>query len=274
VTDDEVAPPGIDITRPNVARVYNFGIGGKDHYAVDRAMAEAILQVEPNAWAEVRAHRAFLGRVVRYMVSEAGIRQFIDVGSGLPAAENTHEVAQLIDPAARVVYVDNDPVVIVHAKALIGETKTTRIVEGDARKPAAILGDPLVRNFIDFSQPVGVLMLSILHHLADDEDPGATARTFRNAVAPGSYLALSHFCNPGAANPRESEIAVESERLFTQNFGTGRWRTPEEITAFFGDFRLVSPGLVPLALWRPDTPWEGEIPGSFHRFVGGIAVTE
>jgi hypothetical protein len=274
VTDDEVAPPGIDITKPNVARVYNFGIGGKDHFAVDRAMAEAILQVEPNAWAEVRAHRDFLGRVVRYMVSEAGIRQFIDVGSGLPAAENTHEVAQLIDPAARVVYVDNDPVVIVHAKALIGETKTTRIIEGDARKPAAILGDPLVRNFIDFSQPVGVLMLSILHHFADDEDPDATARTFRNAVAPGSYLALSHFCNPGAANPRESEIAVESERLFTQNFGTGRWRTPEEITAFFGDFRLVSPGLVPLALWRPDTPWEGEIPGSFHRFVGGIAVKE
>jgi S-adenosyl methyltransferase len=274
VTDDEVAPPGIDITKPNVARVYNFGIGGKDHYAVDRAMAEAILQVEPNAWAEVRAHRAFLGRVVRYMVSEAGIRQFIDVGSGLPAAENTHEVAQLIDPAARVVYVDNDPVVIVHARALIGETKTTRTIEGDARKPAAILGDPLVRNFIDFSQPVGVLMLSILHHFADDEDPGATARTFRNAVAPGSYLALSHFCNPGAANPRESEIAVESERLFTQNFGTGRWRTPEEITAFFGHFRLVSPGLVPLALWRPDTPWEGEIPDSFHRFVGGIAVKE
>jgi len=274
VTDDEVAPPEIDITKPSVARVYNFMIGGKDHYTVDRAVAEAIVEVEPNAPTEARAHRAFLGRVVRYMVSEAGIRQFIDVGSGIPTAENTHEIAQLIDPAARVVYVDNDPVVIVHAKALIGETNTTHIIKGDARKPAAIFDDPLVRNFIDFSQPVGMLLLSILHHVADDEDPGAIARAFRNAVAPGSYLALSHFCNPGAANPKESEIAVESERLFTQNFGTGRWRTTEEITAFFGDFRLVSPGLVPLALWRPDKPREGEMPGFFHRFVGGIAVKE
>jgi hypothetical protein len=266
--------PGIDLTKPNVARVYNYTIGGKDHYAVDRAAAEAIVQVEPNAAVEGRAHRAFLGRVVRQMVSEAGIRQFIDVGSGIPAAENTHEVAQRIAPAARVVYVDNDPVVVVHAKALIGETGTTHIIAGDAREPAAILEDSAVRDFIDFSHPVGVLLMSILHHIADDEDPGKIAQTFRNAIAPGSELAISHFCNPGPANPKESEIAVRSERVFTQNFGTGRWRTPEEITAFFGDFRLLQPGLVPLALWRPDTPWEGELPGFFHRFVGGVAVKE
>ena len=271
---DEGAPPGIDTTKPSVARVYNFMIGGKDHFAADRAVAEAILKVEPNAETEGRAHRAFLGRVVRFMVREAGIRQFIDVGSGIPAAENTHQVAQQVDPAARVVYVDNDPVVIVHAKALIGSTTTTRVIAGDVRQPEAILDDPVMREFIDFSRPAGVLLMSILHHVADGEDPGAIARTFRNAVAPGSHLALSHFCNPGAANPKESEIAAESERVFTQNFGTGRWRTPSEITAFFGDFRLISPGLVPLALWRPDTPWEGEIPGFFHRFVGGVAVKE
>lgn len=269
---EEVAPPGIDITKPSVARVYNFMIGGKDHYTVDRMVAEAILKVEPNAAAEGRAQRAFLGRAVRYMVSDAGIRQFIDVGSGIPAAENTHEVAQQIDPATRVVYVDNDPVVVVHAKALIGETSTTHIVAGDAREPAAILDDRLVRNFIDFSQPVGVLFMSLLHHLSDAEDPGSITRTFRDAVAPGSHLTVSHFCNPGPANPEESRIAAESEEVFTKNFGTGRWRTPEEITAFFGDFRLLPPGLVPLALWRPDTPWEGEIPGFFHRFVGGVAV--
>lgn len=271
---EEAAPPGIDITKPSVARVYNFMIGGKDHYAVDRAAAEAIVKVEPNAQIEGRAHRAFLGRAVRYMVAEAGIRQFIDVGSGIPAAENTHEVAQRIDPAARVVYVDKDPVVTVHAKALIGETATTHVIAGDAREPAAILDDPTVRDFIDFSQPVGVLLLSLLHHFTDAEDPGAIARTFRKAIGPGSHLAISHFCNPGPANPAESEIAVESERVFTQNFGTGRWRTPEEITGFFGDFRLLPPGLVPLALWRPDTPREGEVPGFFYRFVGGVAVKQ
>ncbi|MGH3172053.1 MAG: SAM-dependent methyltransferase [Trebonia sp.] len=271
---DEGAPPGFDITRPNVPRVYNFMIGGKDHFAADRAAADAILRVEPNAAAEGRAHRDFLGRVVRYMAGEAGISQFIDVGSGIPGAENTHHIAQRIDPAARVVYVDNDPVVITHARALIGETATTRVIAGDAREPKAMLDDPLLREFIDFARPVGVLLMSILHHLTDEEGPDVITRTFRNALAPGSHLALSHFCDPGAANPKESGIALESERVFTRNFGTGRWRTTGEITAFFGDFRLISPGLVPLALWWPDKPWAGEVPGFFHRFVGGVAVKE
>lgn len=270
---EEVAPPGIDITKPSVARVYNFMVGGKDHYTVDRMAAEAILQVEPNAQAEGRAHRAFLGRVVRQM-AEAGIRQFIDVGSGIPAADHTHEVAQRIDPASRVVYVDNDPVVVVHGKALIGETPTTHILNGDVRDPQAILAHPQVRDFIDFSQPVGLLLFSILHHIADAEDPGAVARAYRDAVVPGSQLGISHFCDPGPANPEESAIAVQSEKIFTEKFGTGRWRRPEEITAFFGDWKLMDPGLVPLALWRPETPPEGEIPGFFHRFVGGAAVKE
>lgn len=271
---DEDAPRGFDITTPNVPRVYNFMIGGKDHFAADRAAADAILRVEPNAAAEGRAHRDFAGRVVRYMTGEAGISQFIDVGSGIPGAENTHHVAQRIDPAARVVYVDNDPVVIAHARALIGQTATTRVVAGDAREPKAMLDDPLLREFIDFARPVGVLLMSVLHHLTDEEDPDVVARAFRNAVAPGSHLAVSHFCDPGAANPKESAIAAESERVFTRNFGTGRWRTTGEITAFFGDFRLIPPGLVPLALWRPDKPWAGEIPGFFHRFTGGVAVKD
>jgi SAM-dependent methyltransferase len=269
---DEAALAGLDITKPNVARVYNYLIGGKDHYAVDRGAGDALLQQEPDAQISGREHRAFLRRVVRYLTAEAGVRQFIDVGSGLPTAENTHEVAQRTDPAARVVYVDNDPVVVVHARALIGTTSTTSIVAGDARAPAAILDDPLVRDLVDFSRPVGVLLMAVLHHIADAEDPVGITRAFRDALVPGSYLALSHFCNPGAANPAEAKIAAESERLFTKNFGNGRWRSAEEITEFFGDFRLVDPGLVPIPNWRPDTPREGELPGVFHRFVGGVAV--
>lgn len=274
MTDNEVAPPGVDITTPNVARLYDFMVGGKDHYAADRAAAEVFMGLEPNAQASARAHRAFLGRVVRCLVPEAGIRQFIDIGSGLPTAENTHEIAQRIDPAARVLYVDNDPAVIAHSNALIGETDVTRVIAGDIRQPAAILNDPQVRDFIDFSQPVGLLLFAILHHVADSEDPAGIARTLRDAVVPGSHLALSHFCNPGAINPKESETAVESERAFMESFGTGRWRTPEEIAAYFGDFRLLEPGLVAFPLWRPDTPWEGEMPGYFYRWVGGVAVKE
>lgn len=272
--DGRFALPEIDITKPNVARVYDYTLGGKDNYAADRAMAEMAFAADPELKDSTLAHRAFLGRAVRYMVREAGIRQFIDVGSGLPTAENTHEIAQQLAPAARVVYVDNDPVVVMHAKALIGQTDVTRIIMRDVREPAAILNDSRTGDFIDFSQPVGLLLLAILHHVADAEDPDGISQVLRDALAPGSHLALSHFCNPGAANPKESAIAVESERATMENFGTGRWRTPEEITAYFGDFRLLPPGLVPFALWRPDTPWEGEMPGYFHRWVGGVAVKE
>lgn len=271
---EEAAPPGIDITKPNVARVYDYMAGGKDHYAADRAASELFLRLDPDAKSSTRNHRAFLGRTVRYMARDAGIRQFIDVGSGLPTAENTHQIAQGVDPSCRVVYVDNDPVAVRHGQALIGETPTTRVISGDAREPAAILDDEKVRGFIDFSQPVGLILMAILHHVADSEDPGGVAKAFRDAAAPGSHLVISHFCDPGPDNPAESARAAEGEKAFQENFGTGRWRTPAEITAFFGDWRLLDPGLVAFPLWRPDTPWEGGIPDYFHRWVGGVAVKE
>jgi SAM-dependent methyltransferase len=267
-------PPGIDVTKPNVARVYNYLIGGKDHFAVDRAMGDLTVSQEPDAMLSGREHRAFLNRVVRYLAAEAGVRQVIDVGSGLPTADNTHQVALRANPSTRVVYVDNDPVVVVHAQAIIGSTDTTRVIHGDIRDPQAILRHPQVREFIDFSRPVGVLLMSILHHISDAEDPDGIARAFRDAVAGGSYLAISHFCNPGKANPEQARIAAESELLFSENLGTGRWRSPAEITAFFGEFRLVDPGLVPLPDWRPDAPRAGDLAPVFSRFVGGVAVRE
>lgn len=268
---DEQAPAGIDITRPNVARVYDYHIGGKDNFAADREVGDQILQLVPEARESGREHRAFLRRVVRYLAGEAGIRQFIDIGSGLPTQGNVHEIAQEADPAARVVYIDNDPVVVRHAQALIGTTSTTRIAAADLRDPEAILGSAEVREFIDFSRPVAVLLLGIVHHVADEEDPGAIVGALRDAMAPGSHLAISHFCNPGAAHPEQAALAEASEKLFREKLGTGRWRTREQITAYFGDFRLLEPGLVPLPTWRPDTIEDRALPEAFHRFVGGVA---
>ena len=261
----------IDVTRPNVARVYNYLIGGKDHYAADRAAGDALLAQEPDAGLVGREHRAFLGRAVRYMTAEAGVRQFIDVGSGLPTASNTHEIAQRAAPEARVVYVDNDPVAVNHGRALLGRAGNTRFIKGDVRDPGAILANSCMLDFIDFSRPVGVLVLSLLHHIADAEDPGGIAGAFRDALAPGSYLAITHFCNPGAENPEQALIAAESEKLFSGRFGTGRWRSREEIAAYFGDFLLVDPGLVPPPLWRPAIAQPGELPDVFTRILAGVA---
>lgn len=268
---DEQVPPGIDITTPNVARVYNYHIGGKDNFAVDRAAGDQILRLVPEAREQGLEHRAFLRRMVRYLTREAGVRQYIDIGSGLPTEGSVHEVAQETAPDTRVVYVDNDLVVVRHSQALIGTTKTTRIIAEDLRDPASILAAAADRGFIDFTRPVGVLLFAIVHHIADDEDPGGIVARIRGALAPGSHLAISHFCNPGPAHPEEAALAEESEQMFTEKFGTGRWRTPEEIIAYFGDFTLIDPGLVALPLWRPDTADAPSVPGTYNRFVGAVA---
>ncbi|MBO0801630.1 MAG: SAM-dependent methyltransferase [Nocardiopsaceae bacterium] len=268
---DEQVSMGFDITTPNVARVYNYHIGGKDNFAVDREVGDQILRLVPEARESGREHRAFLRRMVKYLTGDAGVRQFIDIGSGLPSAGNVHEVAREIDPTVRVVYADNDPMVVLHAKVLIGATSTTRILEADLRDPDTILASAAEGGFIDFSQPVGLLLLAIVHHIPDSDDPARIMGRLRAALPPGSYLAISHFCNPGAERPEDAELAAASERLFTEKFGTGRWRTPEEITSYFGDFRLLEPGLVPLPQWRPETPGGWKLSRGFYQFIGGVA---
>jgi hypothetical protein len=249
--ENERVPPGLDVSRPNVARVYDYTLGGKDNFAVDRQVADLSHEVMP-ARAGARANRAFLRRAVRHLVAEAGIRQFIDIGSGLPTQGNVHEVAQSIDPAARIVYVDYDPVVLVHARALLGTTDTTEVITADVRRPREILENATIRRFLDFDRPIGMLLFAILHHVNDDEDPAGIARSLRDALPAGSYLALSHFHNPGAAQPAYARMAAEAEKVFAENLGTGRFRTREEILAYFGDFELLEPGLVPYDEWRPD----------------------
>ncbi|MEO3790673.1 SAM-dependent methyltransferase [Nonomuraea sp. B10E15] len=249
---DGVVPPGIDPTQPSIARVYDYFLGGKDNFAVDRAVAEEALRIAPDAREAGRANRAFLRRAVEHMVTEAGIRQFLDIGSGLPTQGNVHEIAQAKAPEARVAYVDNDPIVLAHGRALLATNGVTTVVAGDLRHPAEILENPEVTGLLDFSRPVGLLLVSVLHHLSDDEDPGGVMARLHRALAPGSHLAVVHFHNPGAEHPEASEIAEEAERSFNRNLGAGRWRSREEIRSYFGDMELVEPGLVPLADWRAE----------------------
>ncbi|WP_030435356.1 SAM-dependent methyltransferase [Actinoplanes subtropicus] len=271
MVNEEWAPPGIDTTTPSVARVYDFMVGGKDNYAVDRMVAQRALEIMPDAQEAGRACRAFLRRAVRYLAAEAGIRQFLDLGSGLPTDTNVHQVAQTVDPAARVVYVDNDPMVLVHGRALLASNDSTAVVQADVREPRQILDDEVVRGLLDFKKPIGLLMLSILHHLHDEENPGAVAATLRDALAAGSHLAIIHFWDPADEQPAVSVKVADAERVFNETLGTGRWRTRAEVQAYFGDFELVEPGLVPLAEWRPDGEDKAEQTDSYYTMIGGVA---
>jgi hypothetical protein len=271
VSEDVAARRGIDITKPNVARVYDYFIGGKDHFAVDRMAAEQALTIIPDAREAGRACRSFLRRAVRHMAADAGIRQFLDIGSGLPTDTNVHQVAQDVDPACRVVYVDHDPMVLVHGRALLENSPNTTVIEADLRSPEAILEHPVVRDRLNFAEPIGLLLLSVLHHLHDDADPGGVAATLRAALPSGSYLAIIHFWDPGEEHPLISEKVHEAERVFNETLGTGRWRSRSEIESYFGDFEMLEPGLVPVEEWRPDTEPPAEKYLSYYTMLGGVA---
>ncbi len=269
---DEAAPPGVDVNVPSIARAYDYFLGGKDNFAVDRQMAEKALEIAPDGSEAAHANRGFLRRAVRYMARDEGIRQFIDIGSGLPTQGNVHEIAHSVDSSARVVYVDNDPIVLCHARALLADNHTTTVIQADLRDPDGILSYPEVARFIDFDRPVGLLAFAILHHIGDEDDPGRLIATLRDALPPGSLMALSHFHNPGEEHPEVAKVVARSEKVFNETLGTGRWRTREEILAYLGDWELVEPGLVPLAEWRPDpadpSPRQGV---TYHQFLGAVA---
>jgi len=261
----------LDFSRPNVARVYDAFLGGKDNFATDREFVNKAMQIAPKAPLAARANRAFLRRVVSYLVGEAGITQLLDIGSGLPTQGNVSEVAHDINPAVHVVHVDNDRVVCAHSKALLADTRTTDIVTADARRPAEILADPAVRALIDFDRPVGLLLLAILHHIEDHEDPAWIAAQLRDAMPAGSYLAISSFRMPGPELPELRAKTIEAEKLLTGTLGSGRWREDEEIIAWFGGWELLEPGWVPLAEWRPAVRGRIRPDEVDHGFFGGVA---
>jgi S-adenosyl methyltransferase len=261
----------IDITRPNIARVYDYFIGGKDNFAADREFANKAMELAPKAPLAALANREFLRRAVRFLAGEAGITQFLDIGSGLPTAGNTSEIAHDINSTAHIVYVDNDPIVITHSKALLADSVTVDIVNADLRNPDDILNDPAVLRLIDFGKPIGLMLLAVLHHIEDQDDPGAIVARLRDAMPPGSYLVISSFHMPGPELPELRAATIEGERLLAQGLGSGRWREEEEILTWFGDWEPLAPGLVSLAEWRPEPRAYIERDEVYHSFYGGVA---
>ncbi|WP_433464878.1 SAM-dependent methyltransferase [Spirillospora sp. CA-128828] len=257
----ETVPAGVDVTTPNVARIYDYFLDGKDNYEADREAAEQIMRKAPATRATARAGRHFLARVVRFLAVEAGIDQFLDIGCGLPTQQNVHEVAQAARSDASVAYVDNDPVVLAHARALLAKQPRTTVIEGDVRYPESILRNPDLTAVLDLERPVGVLMFSVLHCVADEDLVQDAVRRLRDAVAPGSHLAISHITRPPAASTYR-KAAEEAARTYRdRGVNTSMtFRDREQIAGFFGGMEVLGPGLVQLPDWRPD-PELGPVSG-------------
>ncbi len=246
MADHESRSGDFDPSRPSIARVYDYWLGGKDNYAADRILGDQIVESLPTLQVGIRAQRALLGRVVRYLVAEAGIRQLIDIGSGLPTAENVHQIAQGIDPAVRVVYVDNDPVVLAHARALLASSQATAVIEGDLRQPSGILEHPVVRDHLDWQQPIGLLLCGILHHIRDDERPARLLETLYRALPSGSYVFIHHLLDSG-----DPAIAGVQGAL-QEGLGRGQFRSWAQVADLFSGLQMVPPGLTLVPDWRPD----------------------
>jgi len=251
--------PEFDTSVANQARIYDYLLGGKDNYAADRAAAEAALRIYPEWGFTARANRAFLGRVVRYLTAEAGIRQFLDIGTGIPTAGNTHQVAQAIAPETRVVYVDYDPIVLAHARALLTshEAGATDYIDADLRDTGTILAK--AAGLLDFTKPVAVTLIAILHAIPDSDDPYGKVATIMDAVPSGSYLALSLLGREFLAPETLREVEDTSSRMIQGQFA---WRSRDQVERFFEGMDLVAPGLVRVEDWRtePGTDETGESP--------------
>ena len=252
-----------DTSVAHVARVYNYWLGGKDNFAADRAAAEQAMSAFPDIVLSARANRAFLRRTVTYLAREAGIRQFLDIGTGIPSANNTHEVAQSVAADSRIVYVDNDPVVLAHARALLTSSSNgaTDYIDADLRQADQILAG--AAGTLDFSQPVAVMLMAILQHLNDDDDPYAVVGKLMAAVPSGSYLVLSH----PAKDIHAAEMAAMAERLNQMMAEKVTFRGEAEVARFFTGLELVEPGMTNVPGWRPDTEEEASSPAALWAGV-------
>jgi hypothetical protein len=258
-----------DSSVPNVARIYNVLLGGKDNYAADRQAAARIIEIEPGSARAATQNRAFLGRVVRFLAQEKGIRQFLDIGSGLPIASNVHEVAQSIAPQSRVVYADNDVTVLAHARALLVSAPQGQCgyAHADLRDPPSIISQ--AAQVLDFGQPVALLLIAILHFLPDEDDPWAVVRSLKAALPPGSYLAVSHATPESLAGHDSSQ---QLSKVYAETASGGVTPRPKpDIDRFFDGLEMTDPGLVSITAWRPE---QGDAPGApppRTLFYGGLA---
>jgi SAM-dependent methyltransferase len=240
-----------DVNKPSIARTYDYLLGGKDNFAVDRAFGDRFITELPGSTVIAHDNRGALVRAVQQIITHTPVRQFIDLGSGLPTADNVHQVAQRYVPEAKVVYVDNDPIVLAHGRALLAENENTAVIQADLREPKAIYEHPDTNALIDFDQPVGIIFSATLHHVNDDEDPAGLVRFWYDRIPSGSHVFISHFRSEN--DPRSQEL----EQVLQGSLGRGRWRTDEQILALYGDgFTVLEPGLVPSVQWRNREPVE------------------
>ena len=263
MTDQARAAISIDASTPNVARIYDYLLGGKDNFRADREAARRLLEAIPDAGAIARDNRSFLARVVRYLVTEGGIRQFLDLGCGLPTQANVHQLAQGVVPGVCVVYADNDPMVASHGEALLASGDQVAMVLSDLRQPTTILTHPQVSGLLDLSQPVAVLCTSTLHFIADEAEPGMILAAYRDRLASGSYLAISHAI-------QTEELAKErreAESVYSQASSQLHVRPLADVLRFFDGFELVPPGLTDVERWRQDgaAPTRLKIAGAVGR---------
>ncbi len=255
--------PTFDTSVAHVARVYNYWLGGKDNFAADRAAAKQAMAAFPDIVLSARANRAFLRRAVTYVAREAGIRQFLDIGTGIPSANNTHEVAQSVAPDSRIVYVDNDPVVLAHARALLTSTTdgATDYIDADLRQAEQILAK--AAQTLDFSKPVALMLMAILQHLSEADDPYQVVSTLMAAVPPGSYLVISH----PAKDIHAAEMAAMAAQLNKMMAEKVTFRAEAEVAPFFAGLELVEPGMTNVPDWRPETAEEAASPAALWAGV-------
>ncbi|NKE62020.1 hypothetical protein FXN61_36825 [Lentzea sp. PSKA42] len=257
------AGPDIDVDKPSPARVYDVHLGGFHNFQVDRDVARKITEVMPELPLILQANRSFLRRAVRHLV-EQGITQFLDLGAGIPTVGTVHEIAWRLNPDCRIVYVDVDPVAVAHGRAILQGVDRATAVRGDLRSPEKILDDPQVRELLDFSQPIAILMVAVLHFVPDEDDPAAAIRRYLDAVVPGSYLVISHASLEGKT-PQRTEDATEQYRSRVTDFSM---RTRAEITDLFTGLELIEPGVVYLTEWHPDPGDETGDPAWTSTFAG------
>jgi hypothetical protein len=266
--ENPAAAPEVDVSRPHMARIYDYFLGGKNHFAADRETAEKILRTNPSIRVTARENRAFLGRAVRYLAAEAGIRQFLDIGTGLPTTENVHEVAQAVAPRSHVVYVDNDPLVLTHARALLNSAPEgrTAYIHADLREPRAILDNPATREVLDFGQPIALVMLATLHLIQDDDKPAEIIATLLDALPSGSYFVSSHITMEHA-----SDAIAAGQRTMRGAGISAQARNADEFARLaFSGLELVPPGVVLVSEWRPEGDGLRPAPAEVNCY-GGVA---
>ncbi|SFP75916.1 S-adenosyl methyltransferase [Amycolatopsis arida] len=266
---DPKPPVGVDPTRASIARVYDAFLNGKDNYEIDREVLRGVQKAAPEAQDLATENRGFLIRASRFLAEQTGITQYLDCGSGLPTAENTHQVVQRIQPESTVVYVDNDPVVIAHGRALLVENELTHFSDADIFNPPSVLKDPVVRRHLDFSEPIALLQLGTLHHYTGERNPADIMQEYVDALPSGSYIAISHFLDP---ENEHSTVARKMEHMFLHSpMGSGKFRTKAELEELFCGLEMVEPGLVLCADWWPDGPRLKPLNQVQYCIAGGVA---